>query len=135
RVVAPSVRDRLHRRDLQGQGETHLRQGRLAARSLWPVQRQPRRRNTPGHRHPRGRHDQRQGAHDAGEGSDQDEWGEVEGCRPCNPPEFKPPTHSPTYHSPMSHTFWDERYGGDGLVYGDAPNEFLAQVATRFPPT
>lgn len=35
----------------------------------------------------------------------------------------------------MSHTFWDERYGGDGLVYGDAPNEFLAQVATRFPTT
>lgn len=33
----------------------------------------------------------------------------------------------------MSHTFWDERYASDELVYGDAPNEFLAEMAGRFP--
>ena len=33
----------------------------------------------------------------------------------------------------MSSTFWDERYSGEGLVYGAAPNEFLAGVADRLP--
>ena len=33
----------------------------------------------------------------------------------------------------MSTTFWDERYSGDELVYGAAPNDFLAQMAERFP--
>jgi SAM-dependent methyltransferase len=33
----------------------------------------------------------------------------------------------------MSSTFWDQRYAGEGLVYGEAPNEFLAQMAGRFP--
>lgn len=32
----------------------------------------------------------------------------------------------------MTSTFWDERYSGDGLVYGKAPNEFLASMAGRF---
>ena len=35
----------------------------------------------------------------------------------------------------MSTTFWDERYSGDELVYGAAPNDFLAQTAHRFPKT
>src|SRR5512144_2459239 len=35
----------------------------------------------------------------------------------------------------MSTTFWDERYAGDELVYGSAPNDFLAQQAHRFPKT
>ncbi|MEK6702450.1 MAG: class I SAM-dependent methyltransferase [Planctomycetota bacterium] len=33
----------------------------------------------------------------------------------------------------MTNAFWDERYSGDELVYGAAPNEFLAGVAGRFP--
>jgi SAM-dependent methyltransferase len=33
----------------------------------------------------------------------------------------------------MSNAFWNERYGGAGLAYGDAPNEFLAQAAEAFP--
>ena len=35
----------------------------------------------------------------------------------------------------MSTTFWDERYSGDDLVYGAAPNDFLAQTAHHFPRT
>jgi 2-polyprenyl-3-methyl-5-hydroxy-6-metoxy-1,4-benzoquinol methylase len=35
----------------------------------------------------------------------------------------------------MSTTFWDERYSGDELVYGSAPNDFLSQQAHRFPKT
>jgi cyclopropane fatty-acyl-phospholipid synthase-like methyltransferase len=35
----------------------------------------------------------------------------------------------------MSNTFWNERYAGDDLVYGEAPNDFLALVADRFPAT
>jgi len=31
----------------------------------------------------------------------------------------------------MSSTFWDQRYGGDDLAYGEAPNEFLAHMADR----
>lgn len=37
------------------------------------------------------------------------------------------------YTSHMSKTFWNERYSGDDLAYGEAPNEFLAHVAERFP--
>ncbi|MCC6660991.1 MAG: class I SAM-dependent methyltransferase [Phycisphaerales bacterium] len=33
----------------------------------------------------------------------------------------------------MSSAFWDERYASDGLVYGAAPNEFLARMAALFP--
>jgi len=33
----------------------------------------------------------------------------------------------------MSSQFWDERYAADELVYGSAPNDFLAQQAHRFP--
>lgn len=33
----------------------------------------------------------------------------------------------------MSSTFWNERYAAEGLVYGDAPNDFLASVADKFP--
>lgn len=33
----------------------------------------------------------------------------------------------------MSSTFWDERYGGDDLAYGEAPNEFLAAMSDRLP--
>jgi SAM-dependent methyltransferase len=33
----------------------------------------------------------------------------------------------------MSTTFWNERYAGDALVYGEAPNDFLAQMADRLP--
>jgi SAM-dependent methyltransferase len=29
--------------------------------------------------------------------------------------------------------FWNERYSRDGLAYGDAPNDFLAQMAGRLP--
>jgi len=32
----------------------------------------------------------------------------------------------------MSSQFWDERYAADELVYGSAPNDFLAQQAHRF---
>lgn len=34
----------------------------------------------------------------------------------------------------MSSEFWNERYAGDGLAYGELPNDFLAQMAGRFPP-
>lgn len=37
------------------------------------------------------------------------------------------------YTSGMSSIFWDERYAGDELVYGAAPNEFLASMADRLP--
>lgn len=33
----------------------------------------------------------------------------------------------------MSNAFWDERYAGTDLVYGEAPNEFLVQMADRIP--
>ncbi|HZW10438.1 MAG TPA: class I SAM-dependent methyltransferase [Phycisphaerales bacterium] len=33
----------------------------------------------------------------------------------------------------MSSAFWDERYAGDNLVYGAAPNDFLVQMADRLP--
>lgn len=33
----------------------------------------------------------------------------------------------------MTTTFWNERYSGDELVYGDTPNDFLALMADRFP--
>lgn len=33
----------------------------------------------------------------------------------------------------MSSAFWDQRYSGDELVYGEAPNQFLLNVANRFP--
>lgn len=33
----------------------------------------------------------------------------------------------------MSSEFWNERYASTDLVYGDAPNEFLAQMADRLP--
>lgn len=35
----------------------------------------------------------------------------------------------------MQHDFWDQRYSGSELVYGEAPNEFLASMAHRFPTT
>ena len=35
----------------------------------------------------------------------------------------------------MSSQFWDERYAADELVYGSAPNDFLAQQAHGFPKT
>jgi SAM-dependent methyltransferase len=35
----------------------------------------------------------------------------------------------------MSSTFWNDRYLGDDLVYGAAPNDFLASVADRLPAT
>jgi cyclopropane fatty-acyl-phospholipid synthase-like methyltransferase len=37
------------------------------------------------------------------------------------------------YHPDMSSTFWDQRYSGEDLAYGEAPNAFLAQMASRFP--
>jgi SAM-dependent methyltransferase len=33
----------------------------------------------------------------------------------------------------MSAEFWNERYADEKLVYGDAPNDFLASVADRLP--
>jgi SAM-dependent methyltransferase len=33
----------------------------------------------------------------------------------------------------MSSEFWDQRYSAEDLVYGEAPNEFLASVSRRFP--
>src|SRR6187399_408085 len=33
----------------------------------------------------------------------------------------------------MSSQFWDERYSGEQLAYGEAPNGFLASVTGRFP--
>ncbi len=35
----------------------------------------------------------------------------------------------------MSNAFWDQRYRGDELVYGEAPNEFVASMADRLPTT
>jgi cyclopropane fatty-acyl-phospholipid synthase-like methyltransferase len=37
------------------------------------------------------------------------------------------------YRSSMSNTYWDERYSGDDLAYGQAPNDFLASMADRLP--
>lgn len=37
--------------------------------------------------------------------------------------------------SQMQHKFWDERYSDAALVYGEAPNAFLASLASRLPPT
>lgn len=34
----------------------------------------------------------------------------------------------------MSADFWNDRYAAADLVYGDAPNDFLASLAGRFPP-
>jgi len=33
----------------------------------------------------------------------------------------------------MSSTFWDQRYSGNDFAYGEAPNEFLVQMADRLP--
>jgi SAM-dependent methyltransferase len=33
----------------------------------------------------------------------------------------------------MSSTFWDQRYSGDDLAYGQAPNDFLAIMADQLP--
>lgn len=33
----------------------------------------------------------------------------------------------------MSSTFWDERYSGDDLAYGETANDFLVQMADRLP--
>lgn len=33
----------------------------------------------------------------------------------------------------MTSSFWDQRYAGDDLVYGQEPNEFLAAMADRLP--
>lgn len=33
----------------------------------------------------------------------------------------------------MSTTFWDERYSGDDLAYGSAPNDFLSSMADKLP--
>lgn len=33
----------------------------------------------------------------------------------------------------MSNTFWDQRYSGDELAYGKAPNHFLSTMADQFP--
>src|SRR5688572_14090431 len=33
----------------------------------------------------------------------------------------------------MSSEFWNERYSASDLVYGEAPNDFLASVADRLP--
>lgn len=35
----------------------------------------------------------------------------------------------------MTTSFWDQRYADDTLVYGEAPNDFLAQMAARLPRT
>ncbi len=35
----------------------------------------------------------------------------------------------------MQANFWDQRYASSTLVYGEAPNEFLASVAPRLPAT
>ncbi len=35
----------------------------------------------------------------------------------------------------MSTDFWNERYAGEGLVYGAAPNDFLRAMADRLPKT
>ena len=33
----------------------------------------------------------------------------------------------------MSSTFWDQRYSGDDLAYGDEPKSFLVKMANRLP--
>ena len=33
----------------------------------------------------------------------------------------------------MSSTYWNERYSGDELAYGEAPNDFLSSMADRLP--
>ena len=33
----------------------------------------------------------------------------------------------------MANTFWDQRYSGDELAYGNAPNEFLSSMAAQLP--
>jgi SAM-dependent methyltransferase len=33
----------------------------------------------------------------------------------------------------MSNTFWNQRYAAGELIYGDAPNDFLVQMAGRLP--
>lgn len=33
----------------------------------------------------------------------------------------------------MANNFWDERYAGDKLAYGEAPNSFLVSMADRLP--
>ena len=35
--------------------------------------------------------------------------------------------------SEMSSTFWDQRYSGDDLAYGEAPNDFLSIMADQLP--
>lgn len=47
-------RDHLHRRDLQGGRQAHVRPGRVAGRSGRAVQLEPRRGHSAGHRRPRG---------------------------------------------------------------------------------
>jgi hypothetical protein len=37
------------------------------------------------------------------------------------------------YNANMSAEFWNERYSGDGLVYGNAPNEFAPGVSDGLP--
>ena len=37
------------------------------------------------------------------------------------------------YRSRMANTFWDQRYSGDELAYGSAPNEFLSAMADQLP--
>lgn len=37
------------------------------------------------------------------------------------------------YAEAMSSAFWNERYAAESLAYGDAPNEFLAEVAEKLP--
>lgn len=34
----------------------------------------------------------------------------------------------------MDADFWNQRYAGEGYVYGTAPNDFVAEVAARIPP-
>ena len=43
------------------------------------------------------------------------------------------PTDEDAYTANMSAEFWDQRYSGDELAYGDAPNEFLASMADQLP--
>lgn len=33
----------------------------------------------------------------------------------------------------MPNTFWDQRYSGDDLAYGEAPNDFLSMMTDRLP--
>ncbi len=40
---------------------------------------------------------------------------------------------SSSYNPAMSSTFWDQRYSGNDFAYGEAPNEFLVQMADRLP--